>query len=141
MKHVTFILILCLVAVSGCSTKTPEFGMKNDLLGTCASLSDCVSSQSTDQKHHIAPFRAHGDTERVMVDITTSGGKVLRVEGNYLHAEFKSSVLRTMDDVEFFYNERTGLVHIRAFSRGEPLDFPDNRERIEELRRIFAQKQ
>lgn len=146
MKHVIIALILCMAVVAGCSTKAPVVGAENGLLATCAGLSDCVSTESTDPEQQIAPFQAHGETEKVMVDIATSvesifGGKVLLVEGNYLHAEFKSSVLRTMDDAEFLYDERAGLVQIRAFSRGEPLDFPDNRNRIEELRQIFAKTQ
>jgi len=137
-----FFLTLAVSLLFGCATKTPTLGMQDGKFAQC-DQSDCVSSQSTDEKYKIAPIKASGSPEIVMVDLGKAvesifGGKVLVSEGNYLRAEFRSSVTRTMDDAEFHYNQQAGEIEVYAVSRGELLDFSSNRERIEELRTIFA---
>lgn len=149
MKQIQIRSILCILAVislCACASKAPEMGMHDGSFAVCGEADDCVSSQATDPQHKIAPIKAHGDSEIVMVDLGNSiesifGGRVLLVEDNYLRAEFKSTVMRTMDDAEFFYDQQAGVIHIHAISRGDFFDFDGNRDRIEELRRIFQKSQ
>ena len=143
MKHL-FIPLLCVVALTAfaaCSSKVPMLGMQDGRFAVCAD-DDCVSSQATDQ-HFIEPIRATGDPDVVMIDLARAveslfGGHVLSVEGNYLRAEFKSRVLRTMDDAEFLYDQAAGVIHVHATSRGDAFNIEDNRERMEELRTVYA---
>ncbi|WFS61000.1 DUF1499 domain-containing protein [Pseudodesulfovibrio thermohalotolerans] len=142
----TIILAVSLAALPACSTKAPDLGMANGMFAVCPDDVDCISSQADDAKHKIAPITATGDPNKVMVDLRSAiesifGAKVVLSEGNYLRAEFRSSVLRTIDDAEFFYDEQAGLIHIHALSRGEALNFPDSRKRIEEVRVNFAKLQ
>ncbi|EGB13780.1 hypothetical protein DND132_0564 [Pseudodesulfovibrio mercurii] len=143
---VTALLALALAALFACSTKAPDLGMSEGKFAVCPPDLDCVSSQATDDKHRIEPIRATGDPDKVMVDLGTAvesvfGGKVLLTEGNYLRAEFKSRMLRTMDDAEFFYDQQAGLIQVHAVSRGEAFNFSDSRDRIEEVRMIFENMQ
>jgi len=139
---VTTLIAVSLAALSACSTKVPDLGMTNGKFAICPAGVDCVSSQATDTEHKIAPIKATGDPDKVMVDLgkaveSVFGGKVLLSEGNYLRAEFKSNILRTMDDAEFYYDRQAGLIQVHALSRGEALDFSDSRDRIEEVRMFF----
>lgn len=139
----TLLSVAALLSLFACSSKVPDLGMQEGHFAICQDGVDCVSSQATDEKHRIEPFKAHGDANKVMVDLGNAvesifGGKVLMAEGDYLRAEFKSSILRTMDDAEFYYDEQAGLIQVHAVSRGATLDFRDNRDRMEELRTIFA---
>lgn len=98
--------VLVLISLCACASKAPEMGMHEGVFATCGESDDCVSSQANDAKHKIAPIKANGDPEIVMVDLGNAidsifGGKVLLVQDNYLRAEFKSTVMRTMDDAEF----------------------------------------
>ena len=143
---VTILFAASLTALAACSTKVPNLGMTEGHFAVCPEGLDCVSSQATDAKHKIAPIEATGEPNKVMVDLGNAvesvfGGKVLLAEGNYLRAEFKSSVLRTMDDAEFYYDQEAGLIQVHALSRGEALDFADSRDRIEEIRMIFTNMQ
>jgi uncharacterized protein (DUF1499 family) len=145
MKQLLVITLIAvsLAALSACSTKVPDLGMAEGKFAVCPNDVDCVSSQATDTKHKIDPIKATGDANKVMVDLgkaveSVFGGKVLLSEGNYLRAEFKSSVLRTMDDAEFYYDQAVGLIQVHALSRGEAFDFADSRDRIEEVREIFS---
>jgi len=81
-----------------------------------------------------------------MVNLTNSiqtmfGGKVIKIDGNYLHAEFTSRVMRFVDDMECFYDEPAGVIQIRSASRVGYSDFDANRKRVEVLREIFAKTQ
>lgn len=143
---VTTLLAVSLAALFACSSKVPALGMSDGQFAVCPEGMDCVSSQATDEQHRIDPIKAHGEANKVMVDLGNAvesifGGHVLETEGNYMRAEFKSSILRTMDDAEFLYDEQAGLIQVHAISRGETLNFSDNRDRIEELRMIFTNMQ
>jgi len=140
---VTTLIAVSLSAFSACSTKAPDMGMADGKFAACLNGVECVSSQATDAEYKIAPIKATGDPNKVMVDLARAvesvfGGKVLLSEGNYLRAEFKSNILRTMDDAEFYYDQQAGLIQVHALSRGETLDFSDSRDRIEEVRMFFS---
>jgi uncharacterized protein (DUF1499 family) len=59
---------------------------------------------------------------------------VVRQEWNYLHAEFKSRLMGFVDDVEFTYDEKAGVLHVRSASRLGRRDFDVNRKRVQALR-------
>ncbi|WP_319543884.1 DUF1499 domain-containing protein [uncultured Pseudodesulfovibrio sp.] len=149
MKQIHVQIILCvfvLISLCACASKAPEMGMHDGAFAVCSESDDCVSSQATDAVHKVDPIKASGVPEKVMVDLSNAiesifGGKVLAVDDKYLRAEFKSTVMRTMDDAEFFYDEQAGVIHVHAISRGELFDFESNRKRIEELRLIFEKSQ
>jgi uncharacterized protein (DUF1499 family) len=60
--------------------------------------------------------------------------RVMRADGNYLHAEFRSKLMGFVDDVEFTFDARAGVLHVRSASRLGRRDFNVNRERVEALR-------
>jgi uncharacterized protein (DUF1499 family) len=45
--------------------------------------------------------------------------------------------MRYVDDVEFFYDDKAGVIHVRSASRLGRRDFGVNRKRIEELRSLI----
>ena len=59
---------------------------------------------------------------------------VIRHEGNYLYAEFRSKLMGFVDDVEFTHDEKAGVLHVRSASRLGRRDFGVNRARVEQLR-------
>jgi uncharacterized protein (DUF1499 family) len=48
--------------------------------------------------------------------------------------------MRYVDDVELYYDERAGLVHVRSASRLGRRDFGVNRKRVEALRALVQPK-
>jgi uncharacterized protein (DUF1499 family) len=58
----------------------------------------------------------------------------------YLHAEFRTAVLRFVDDAEFLLDAACGLIHVRSVSRLGRADFGVNRRRVEALRSKFYLK-
>jgi len=59
----------------------------------------------------------------------------------YLHVEFRSTLFRFVDDVEFVIDEPQGLIHIRSASRVGYSDLGANRKRMEKIRLAFQQRQ
>lgn len=148
MKNFTPFLIMTVAALflTACSTKAPDtLGLHGGRLSPCPATANCVSSQAHDAQHRIAPIAARGNPDVVMVDLANAiesmfGGKVVAMDGPYLRAEFTSRVLRLVDDLECFYDQDRGVIEVRSASRIGRMDFEANRDRVEELRKIFTEK-
>ena len=122
--------------------KRPEnLGVKEGRLAPPRRTPNCVSSQAqpADAEHYVAPIRFKGTA----LDAIAAARKavegmqratVARHAGNYLYAEFKSKLMGFVDDVEFTYDEKAGLLHVRSASRLGRRDFGVNRARVEALR-------
>jgi uncharacterized protein (DUF1499 family) len=122
--------------------KRPEYlGVKDGRLARPRSTPNCVSSQAdpADAEHYIAPIAFKGN----VLDAIAAARKavegmrratVVRHEGNYLYAEFRSKLMGFVDDVEFTYDEKAGLLHVRSASRLGRRDYGVNRARVEALR-------
>jgi len=124
------------------SWKRPSnLGVKDGRLAPCRRTPNCVSSQAdpADAEHYTAPlvFRGSMDQLRRAVE-SMQRATVISVERNYLYAEFRSRLMRYVDDVELYYDERAGLVQVRSASRLGRRDFGVNRARVEALRRAIA---
>ena len=65
--------------------------------------------------------------------------KIVIVEGNYLHAEFRSSVFRFVDDVEFLIDPKERAIHFRSASRVGYSDFGVNRRRMQQVQKGFGE--
>ena len=131
------------------SWKRPgNLGVKDGRFTPCKSSPNCVSSQAdpADAEHYIAPIAFKGDALAAIAAArkTVEGmqdAKVIRQEGGYLYAEFRTKIMRFVDDVEFVFDEKAGLIHVRSASRLGRRDFGVNRARVEALRaRIEGRK-
>ena len=119
-----------------------ELGVVDGLLAACPESPNCVSTQSDSEEHTIAPLKLTepaADALRRLETIISkmSRTKVVRVDNNYLHAEFRTFWLGYIDDVEFYVDESAGLIHFRSASRVGYSDLGVNRARMEKIRRRF----
>ena len=119
------------------SWKRPEnLGVRHGRLAPCKRSPNCVSSQANpaDQEHYIAPL--HGTMEAVRRAVEAfPRSAIIKQEENYLYAEFRTRLLRYVDDVEFFFDGH--VIHVRSCSRLGRRDFGANRKRVEALRRVI----
>src|SRR5258707_14425990 len=113
------------------SWKRPDnLGVKHGRLAPPKRTPNSVSSQSdpADAEHYIAPIPFKGDAPAAMTALrkaidSMQGATVIRQEGNYLYAEFRTKIMRFVDDVEFHFDEDAGLIHVRSASRLGRRDF------------------
>ena len=119
------------------SWKRPDnLGVSNGALAPCKPSPNCVSSQAgpSDAEHHIAPIRGTMAAVRSAVR-SMPRATIISEKENYLYAEFRTKLLRYVDDVEFFFDGT--VIHVRSCSRLGRRDFGVNRRRVEELRRLI----
>ena len=124
------------------SWKRPDnLGVKEGRLAPPKRTPNCVSSQAdpSDAEHYVAPIPFKGDAPAAMAAVRKAvegmaESTVIRHEGNYLYAEYRTRLMRFVDDVEFAFDEKAGLVHVRSASRLGRRDFGVNRARVEALR-------
>jgi uncharacterized protein (DUF1499 family) len=122
--------------------KRPNYlGVKDGRLPRPRSTPNCVSSQAdpADEVHYIEPIRFEGTAPEALAVARKAvesmpRATVIRHEGNYLYAEFRSRVMGFVDDVEFTYDEKARALHVRSASRLGRRDFGVNRKRVEALR-------
>jgi len=124
------------------SWKRPDnLGVKQGRLAPPKPTPNCVSSQAdaADAEHYIAPIPFKGAAADAMAAARKAvagmqGASVIRHEGGYLYAEFRTQIMRFVDDVEFLFDEKAGLLHVRSASRLGRRDFGVNRARVEAIR-------
>ena len=119
-----------------------NLGVKEGRLAPPKSTPNSVSSQAdpADKEHYIAPIAFKGDAGTAMVAVrgaveSMRDANIIRQEGGYLYAEFRTKLMRFVDDVEFFFDAKAGLIHVRSASRLGRRDFGVNRARVEALRK------
>jgi len=127
------------------SWKRPgNLGVRDGQLAPCKRTPNCVSSQadSADRRHYIAPLAFQGPPADAIASLQRAveaapGARVVRATPDYLYAEFRSRVMRFVDDVEFSLDPAGGVIHVRSAARMGIRDFGVNRARVESLRRAL----
>lgn len=122
-----------------------NLGVTHGRLAPCRRTPNCVSSQadSADAEHYIAPIAFNGSVDEAMAAVkhaveSMARSTIVREERGYLYAQFRSRLLRYVDDVEFFHDG--GAIQVRSSSRLGRRDFGVNRARVEEIRRRIESK-
>lgn len=118
-----------------------NLGVKDGRLAPPKRTPNCVSSQADpgDAEHYIAPIAFKGDTAAAMAAVRKAvegmtDSTIIRAEGGYLYAEYRTRLMRFVDDVEFLHDAKAGVIHVRSASRLGRRDFGVNRARAEALR-------
>ncbi|HXH86762.1 MAG TPA: DUF1499 domain-containing protein, partial [Nitrospira sp.] len=93
-------------------------------LAPCPSSPNCVSTLAPagDERHAIPPYRytksrAEAKETLKAVIATLPRIKLVEEDGEYLHYEFTSRLLRFVDDVEFVFDDESKIIHFRSASR------------------------
>ena len=112
-----------------------------------ANKSNCVVSlhaeeSRTEGPHHVAPFSYEGDpgdamTRVIAVLLQSPNCRIISSRSDYIHAEFTSTILGFVDDVEFLLAASDSVIHVRSAARQGYSDFGVNRARVEDLREAF----
>ena len=119
-----------------------NLGVMGGRFAPCRATPNCVSSQAdpADKEHYIAPIPFKGNAIQAVRKAVESlpRTRIISADSHYLYAEFRSRLLRYVDDVEFHYDGKN--IQVRSASRLGRRDFGVNRARIEQLRRMLKQQ-
>ena len=119
------------------SWKRPDnLGVRDGRLAPCKRSPNCVSSQadSSDSEHYVAPIRGSIAAARDAI-ASLPRTTVVEERQNYLYAEFRTRLMRYVDDVELYFDGR--VLQVRSCSRLGRRDFGVNRKRVEALRALI----
>lgn len=134
--------MLVLVAAQRATPPVP-LGIRDGRLAPCPPTPNCVSSQSDDPQHAIAPLPFPGDRDAARAALRQVLANqprmtILRDESDYMHVLFRSPTLGFPDDVEFLFDAAAPQIHVRAAARMGHDDLGVNRARIESIRAALA---
>lgn len=139
------LLAALLFIVTGCLSRPPaNLGLQDGKLSACPESPNCVSTTALDAEHAIAPIVYTGTIDEVREQILAVVNRmerttVITVEESYIHVEYRTKIMRYVDDVEFLIDDAAKLIHFRSASRVGYSDLGVNRARMEEFRRLFNQ--
>lgn len=116
-----------------------NLGVNNGKLAPCPTSPNCVSSQSSDVGHSIAPLTYTSTPEQAIAKLKSvinslPRTKIITENKDYLYAEFKSALMGFVDDVEFYLDRKANVIQVRSASRLGQSDLGVNRKRIETIR-------
>jgi uncharacterized protein (DUF1499 family) len=126
-------------------TRPSNLGFNNGQLAACPNTPNCVSSQASaaDKEHSVEPIAFVGEGKAAIAKLkaiieSSERTKIIQASDNYLYAEFASKLMGFVDDVEFYADDSTKVIHVRSASRLGQSDLGVNRKRVEELRSKLA---
>jgi uncharacterized protein (DUF1499 family) len=114
-----------------------NLGVQNGKLAPCPSTPNCVSSQALDVAHQIQPIAASNLTKIKAAIAQIPDSAIISETDHYLYAEFTSSLMGFVDDVEFYLDSAADVVHVRSASRLGESDLGANRQRISQIRSMM----
>lgn len=140
MKFI-FVLFSAFVLFSQCHGTRPKIlGVQSERLTSCPKTPNCISSFSAedDTIHFKSPLKYKkplSEAKAILKSRIESHPRteIVSENPNYIYAEFTSLIMRYVDDVEFYFDEKTKLLHFRSASRLGKGDLGVNRKRIETL--------
>lgn len=137
------VAFLGLQGLNAMSKPASELGVTDGKLAACPNKPNCVLSQLSEGDHAIEPLRFEDDAGaawkrlRQVVD-SLPRTKVVSEEDGYLYCEFRTAIMRYVDDVEFLLDAKNGKIDFRSASRIGYSDMGANRKRMESIRRKFS---
>ncbi len=124
----------------------PDIGVHDGKLKPPAKTPNSVTSQADlwpeaplKDEARITPISLQGDGKSTIVKIAVviedlPGSHVVEQRDDYLYAQFTTTLMRFVDDVEFWFDPAAGVIQVRSASRVGRKDFGVNRARIENIR-------
>ena len=122
----------------------PALGVRGGLLTPPPNRANTVSSQLLESERRVSPFSMPNGLEDARVVIGEAVMKLPRTKlvsetDDYLRYECSTALMRFVDDLELYFNEKEKLVHIRSGSRVGFWDLGVNRRRVEQLRELLPE--
>jgi len=120
-----------------------DLGVRAGLLAPLPASPNAVSSQTDRKNRQVPPLPFIGDlqqTRQTLLQVIESyPGKVQLISATdtYIHCVFSTAWLRFKDDVEFFLDAESKVIHFRSASRSGISDMGMNRKRYETLAALY----
>jgi uncharacterized protein (DUF1499 family) len=122
-------------------------GLINGKLGGPKKTPNSVVSEGIDSAHpaFVGPIPFVGNADAALVKLLASlqsmkNVTIVKAEGAYVHAEFRTPTMRYVDDFEARVDASQSVIHVRSAARVGKRDFNVNRNRVEAIRLDFLSR-
>lgn len=131
----SIVLLLFTGLLYGCNTPLNQV-QNGKFLPPCGKLPNCVSSQSANSLHYVAPISASPEQWRSLNEWISrqEDWEIVGTGNSYVQAVVSTPLLKFRDDVQLVYLPEEKLVHVRSASRLGISDLGTNATRITKLR-------
>ncbi|MFW5443911.1 MAG: DUF1499 domain-containing protein [Methylococcaceae bacterium] len=113
-------------------------------LTPCPNSPNCVSSQSKSAFSQISPLsykmseiQAIDKIKKIMLEMPRT--TLIKETDQYLHIEYRTAILKFVDDVEIIINDTEKVIHLRSASRLGFWDIGANKRRINGIKKKFRE--
>lgn len=125
------------------SSKPKYLGVTDGKLARLSAKPNNLSTYEAGKYPQAQPFRYTGEMaesrDKLIAALNTLPRvNIESVDGNYVHATFRSRLFRFVDDVEFLFDDEAKIIHFRAGARTGQSDLGVNQKRMEEIRAAFV---
>jgi uncharacterized protein (DUF1499 family) len=131
-------LMMAVILTSTFCKSVEIIGLSEGKLAPCPDSPNCVLTQSEEKRHAMKPLPYLRTREasrekilRILKDMKRT--EIVKITESYIHAECRTALFHFVDDVEFFLDETTRIVHFRSASRVGYYDFGLNRRRMKRI--------
>ena len=127
-----------------------DIGVHQSKLKPPSPTPNSVSSQAALYPDHpqrsyadIAPLALRGDGPATMARLqrvvaAMPGARIVESTPDYLYVQYTSSIMKFIDDVEFWYDATAQVIQVRSASRVGERDLGVNRKRVDAMRLALA---
>lgn len=125
------------------NSQVPILGVYEGKLAGISKKPNNVSSQTEIKEKFVQPLPMKETVEKTVKAIESSiaiygGGELKEKTEHYLYWVFTTRLMKYRDDVEFYIDTDSKLVHYRSSSRAGYSDMGLNRKRYNELASLYA---
>ena len=157
IKWIAIVLIVLVVGAIAAGqsgllqgTSPTDLGVHQGKLKGLSATNNSVSSQaglypdhSQRQYSTIDPLALRGDGPATIAKIKAivegmEGAKLITSTPDYLYAQYTTSLMKFVDDVEFWFDPAANVIQVRSASRIGKGDRGLNRKRVEAVRAALA---
>jgi uncharacterized protein (DUF1499 family) len=131
-------LVMAVILTSTACADVENIGMTEGKLAPCPDSPNCVSTQSEDKGHAMKPLpylqTREASREKILSILKDmKRTEIVKLTDSYIHVECRTALLHFTDDVAFFLDDTTRVVHFRSASRVGYYDFGLNRRRMKRI--------
>ena len=131
-------LMMALILTSTACASVENIGMTEGKLAPCPDSPNCVSTQSEEKGHAMKPLpylqTREASREKILSILKDmKRTEIVNLTESYIHVECRTALLHFTDDVAFFLDDTTRVVHFRSASRVGYYDFGLNRRRMKRI--------
>jgi len=131
-------LVMAVILTSTACAGVENIGMTEGKLAPCPDSPNCVSTQSEEKGHAMKPLpylqTREASREKILSILKDmKRTEIVKLTESYIHVECRTALLHFTDDVAFFLDDTTRVVHFRSASRVGYYDFGLNRRRMKRI--------